>query len=274
MQARQLKTTLAFALAFVAAQAGAADWSDAFIGLTYGTQYKEPGNAAEVKKAIATLQYVGGYKYGTNFFTLDMLKSSDANPARGSARGAQEVYVVYNNTVSFGKLGMGAKFGPVRDVGFQAGFDFNSKNDAFGAGLIKVIAGPKVEFDVPGLLTLGLFYYKENNNNSISGKNVSFDATPRLGTVWSFNVPLGLPAQFKGFANFTGSKGKDGFGGQTSPETWVDASLLWDLGSLAGKPKTFYGGLGYQYIHNKFGNSPSLAGTKVSAPSLQFQAHF
>lgn len=41
-----------------------------------------------------------------------------------------------------------------------------------------------------------------------------------------------------------------------------------------GKPKTFYAGLGYQYIKNKFGNQPSLPGTKVSAPSLRFEAHF
>ena len=253
----------------------AADWSDAFIGYTYGTKFKEPGSDADVKKSVATLQYVGGYKYGVNFFSLDMLKSDENNPANNSPRGAQEVYVTYNNTVSFSKLsGSPMKFGPVRDVGFQAGFDFNSKNDSFGAGLIKLIAGPKVEFDVPGLLTLGLLYYKENNNNSLAGTNVSFDAAPRLATVWSFDFNAGLPAQFKGWATYTGKKGKDGFGGDTAAETWLEASFLFDLGSLGGKPKTFYGGLGYQYIHNKFGNPSTLAGTKVSSPSLQFQAHF
>ena len=34
------------------------------------------------------------------------------------------------------------------------------------------------------------------------------------------------------------------------------------------------GGLGYQYIKNKFGNQPSLPGTKVSSPSIQLEAHF
>ncbi len=269
------------------AAAHAADWSDAHIGYGYGTKFKEPGSTADVSKHVVTLQYVGGYKYGVNFFSLDMLKSDSNNPATGgsldtpSRRGAQEVYVTYNHTLSFGKLGAsGVKFGPVRDIGLQTGFDFNAKNDTFGAGLIKFIAGPKVEFDVPGLLTLGLFYYKENNNNGIApavgagNGNVNFDAAPRLSVVWNFGFDAGLPAVFKGWANYTGKKGKDGFGGDTSPETWLETSLLWDVGSAAGKPKTFYAGLGYQYIHNKFGNPSTLDGTKVSAPSLQMEAHF
>ncbi len=272
------RTAIATALAGVAFTATAADWSDAFIGFSYGTKFSNPGSTADVTKKIATLQYVGGYKYGVNFFSLDMLAADENNPAAGAGntRGSHEVYVTYNNTLSFGKLlGAPVKFGPVRDVGFQAGFDFNSQNDAFGAGLTKYIFGPKVEFDVPGLLTLGLFYYKENNNNAFVGKGVSFDAAPRLATVWSFDFAAGpVPLQFKGWGTWTGQKGKDGFGGDTAAETWVEASLLADVGGFAGKPKTFYAGLGYQYINHKFGNQASLPGTKVSAPSLQFQAHF
>ncbi len=275
------QSVIALLLAGAAGAASAADWSDAYIGYTYGEKYKEPGNAADVQKDILTLSYVGGYKYGVNFFTLDMLTSDNKNPAHGSStgspseRGAQEVYVVYSNTLSLSKVtGKPMKFGPIRDIGIQAGFDYNSKNDTFGAGLIKYIAGPKVEFDVPGLLTLGLFYYKENNNNGISGKDVSFDPTYRVATVWSFNFDAGLPAVFKGFANYTGEKGKDGFGGDTAAETWLDTGLLWDVGSAAGTPKTFYAGVGYQYIKNKFGNQPSLAGSKISTPQIKLEAHF
>lgn len=274
----KMKTTWAAAAAAALACAGmpaqAADWHSAGIGYTMGNKYKEPGSDKSVEKSVITLSYVGGYKLGTNFFTLDMLTSETNNTARNSPRGAQEVYVVYNHTLSLGKLGAATKMGPIRDIGMQAGFDFNSKNDTFGAGLTKVIAGPKLEFDVPGMLTAGVFYYKENNNNSVAGKNVSFDGTYRLGMVWSFPMNLGVPAEFKGFANYTGEKGKDGFGGQTAAETWVDAALLFDVGSMAGKPKTFFAGPTYQYIKNKFGNQPTLAGTKVSAPGLTLRANF
>lgn len=255
--------------------AQAAEWSDAYIGYAYGTKYKEPGSPEDVQKHILTLQYVGGYKWGTNFFNVDMLKSDENNTANNSPRGAQEVYVTYNNTLSLSKAtGSPYKYGPIRDVGLQGGVDFNSKNDAFGAGLVKLIGGPKVEFDVPGLLTLGLFIYKEWNNNSIAGQDVDFDAAPRLATVWSFDFNAGLPAVFKGWGTYTGAKGKDGFGGDTHPETWLEAALVWDIGAAAGSPKTFYAGLGYQYIHNKFGNSSQLPGTKVSSPSIKFEAHF
>ncbi|HSV50537.1 MAG TPA: outer envelope protein [Burkholderiaceae bacterium] len=272
----------ALAIACITSAANAAEWSDSFIGYSYGSKFREPGSADDVKKHIVTLQYVGGYKYGVNFFSVDLLKSDLANPAKGpglgtsSNTGAQELYLTYNNTLSFGKLsGTPLKFGPLRDVGMQAGFDFNAKNDAFGSGVVKLIGGPKVEFDVPGLLTLGLFYYRElHSNNGIVGSDVKSKAAPRLATVWAFDLNAGAPAVFKGWATHTGSKGKDGFGGNTSPETWVEASLLWDIGAGSGKPKTFYAGLGYQYIKNKFGSQPSVPGSRVSAPSLRFEAHF
>ena len=101
-----------------------------------------------------------------------------------------------------------------------------------------MIAGPKLEFDVPGLLTLGLLYYKEWNNNAIVGKNVNFDAAPRLATVWSFDFNAGLPAQFKGWATWTGAKGKDGFGGDTAAETWLEAAMLWYSLRLVGSDST------------------------------------
>ncbi|NBQ40046.1 MAG: hypothetical protein EBU34_09775 [Alphaproteobacteria bacterium] len=131
---------LPLAAALVAASltpvAHGAEWSDAFIGVAQGSKFREPGNPLENEKTVATAQYVGGYKYGVNFFTVDMLQSGPNDLARGSKRPAQEVYAVYNNTVSLGKLGMDTKFGLIRDIGFQAGFDFNSKNDAFGAGTL------------------------------------------------------------------------------------------------------------------------------------------
>ena len=49
------------------------------------------------------LQHVSGYKYGTNFFNVDILKSDDMDRPGGGG-GAQEVYVVYKNTVSSARL--------------------------------------------------------------------------------------------------------------------------------------------------------------------------
>ncbi|WP_085316556.1 hypothetical protein [Derxia lacustris] len=274
------RIAMAVALACSAGGAFAADWSDTFIGYTYGPQMRQPGSDEFVTKNIFTLQHVSGYKYGVNFFNVDMLKSDTNNPAKGptigqpSKRGAQEVYVVYQNTLSFNSLTNSKSFtaGPIADLGLQLGFDFNSMNDTFGAGLIKLIGGPKVTLAVPGLLQFGLLYYKEYNNNGFSGQNVDFDAALRLSSVWSFNFDAGLPSVIKGWATYTGQKGFN-----TLPETWFETSYLVDVGTLAGQPKTFYAGVGYQYINHKFGtntHSTGIPGGKVSSPMFKFEAHF
>ena len=265
----------------------AADWSDASIAFSYGTSYKEPGRDTEIAKKVASLSYVGGYKYGVNFFGLDMRQSDSVDRAFGgsfatnSARGAQEIYVAYNHTLSLGKVsGAAVKFGPVRDVGLEAGFHFNAYNNNFGSGLVKYIAGPKLDFDVPGFLTLGLFAVKEHNNNAfavnsgLSSGKVSFKVAPQVGAVRNFEVPIGVPVVLKGYGTWTGKKGKDGFGGDTAAELWIDSSFLVDIGSLAGKPKTFYAGLGYIYIKNKYGVQSSLAGSKNSVPTFKVDVHF
>lgn len=264
------------ALAFCCMASQAADWSDASIAYSRGSKYREPANPSNITKDIFSLTYLGGNSLGANFFNVDMLKSDDANPANNGTHGAQEVYVVFRNTLSLSKAsGRQLAFGPVRDVALESGLDFSSKNDAFGGAEFKWMTGPKIEFDVPGYLSLGLLALKDTGNNSFAGKLVNSPVTWRLSTAWNFDVPLGVPAVFKGWATYTGTRGNDGFGAETHPEAWLETALMWDVGVLAsGNPKKFYVGFGYQYIHNKFNNSPDLTGTRVSAPSVRLEAHF
>ena len=64
---------------FSALQAGAAEWSDTSIGWRYGTKFAEPFNTKDISKNIVSLTHVSGYKYGVNFFNVDLLMSaSDA----------------------------------------------------------------------------------------------------------------------------------------------------------------------------------------------------
>ena len=59
----------------------AADWSDTSIAWRYGTQFAEPFETNDITKHIVTLTHVSGYKYGTNFFNVDMLYSNNKDPA-------------------------------------------------------------------------------------------------------------------------------------------------------------------------------------------------
>lgn len=268
--------TAALVLSFFAASVHAADWSDAYIAYSHGTAYREVANPNNVQKDIVSLVYLGLNSWGANFFVIDLLRSSGDNPARNGSHGAQEAYVVFQNTLSASKVtGKSFQFGPVRDVGLHTGFDFSSKNDEFGGAELKYMIGPKLEFDVPGYLSLAALALKDTGNNSIAGVQVNSKVTWRLAATWDFDAKLGTPVVFKGWATYTGARGRDGFGSATHPEIWLETALLWDLGAVMGnKPRKYLAGVGYQYIRNKFNNSSALDGTRTSTPNLRFEAHF
>ncbi len=264
------------ALAGMMTAAQAADFSDAAIGFSHGNRYHEPGNSKNVQKDILSLSYFGTNGWGSNFFNVDMLQSNKNDPANNGTHGAQEVYVVYRNFLSLSKTtGKEYSFGPIRDVGLQTGFDYSSKNSAFGGAEQKLMIGPEVQFAVPGYLSLALLALKDRGNNSIVGVEVNSDVTYRLALGWSFDFALGLPATFKGWATYTGTRGKDGFGNGMHPETWTEMALLWDVGAPAGAaPKKYMAGVGYTYVKNKFNVLPTVAGSKTSTPTLRAEIHF
>jgi nucleoside-specific outer membrane channel protein Tsx len=273
-----------FAIAVVAVLLGlsvrpahALEWSDTFLGDRYGTQYREPANPNDITKDILQLQHADGYVYGTNFFNIDMLMSDSKDPAAAGGGGAQEVYIVYRNTLSLSKVsGTPCKFGPISDLGVTAGFDFNSKDDQFASRVREFYFGPTVSFDVPGFFSVSLLLRTEHNHNGIVGKNVTFNDTWAINSAWGIPIK-GTPLVFKGFFNVIGPKGKDGFGGETKTEILTEPELLCDISSFMGHKGTVFAGVGYQYWRNKFGNDSSKdpsGGSIAKVPQLVFEWHF
>ncbi len=168
--ARQIGAGLALSAALFATgiqQASAFEWADTYFGYRTGTQYREPFDTQKIGKNIFSLTHADGYKYGTNFFNVDMLQSDSADPAAGGGGGATEVFVVYRHELSIGKVtGWKTAYGPIADMGITAGFDFNSKNDAFGARVHRPMVGPTINWAVPkGFFSTSLMYRMENNHN-------------------------------------------------------------------------------------------------------------
>ncbi len=265
------------ALAAVSQLAQAADWSDTYIGYRKGSTFAEPFNPDDIGKDILNLNHVSGYKYGTNFFNVDMLMSDSKDPAAaGSSEGAQEVYVVYRNTVDLEKAtGMPFKFGPVRGTGVTVGFDYNTKTDkGYNSKKRMLVVGPTFSMDVPGFLNVGLYELWESNAPNATPR-YNYSTHPMVGLSWG--VPIAsLPLSFEGFANFISSKGKDEFGNDTAAETNIDMQVMYDLGAALGSaPKTFKVGLEYQYWQNKFGNdSGRMAGATAKTPMIRMEYHF
>lgn len=290
---RNIKRPLSFiVLAACGLAAQAADWSDTSVGYRYGSQFREPYNPDDIAKSILDLQHVSGYKYGTNFFNVDLLLSNSKDPAAlNSSNGAHEAYVVYRHFLDLGKVsGKDFKFGPVRGAGLTAGFDWNVKTDVgYNSKKRMFVFGPTLEIDVPGFLNVSLLQLWESNAPSgyafpaptftptaYSVNRYHYKAHPMLNLAWG--IPIGaLPLSFEGYANFIASKGKDEFGGDTAAETNIDMQLMLDAGSFWGKPKSFKIGLEYQYWKNKFGNNsggPAGSGAFAKTPMIRAEYHF
>ena len=277
----------AAALTLMAATAAhAADWSDTSLGYRYGAKYAEPFGTNNIHKNIFSFTHADGYSLGSNFFNVDMLLSDKSDPsAPGSTTGAQETYIVYRHTLDLGKVtGQSYKIGGVvRDFGFTAGFDYNTKVDAgYNSQKRMIVAGPTVHFDVPGFLDVSLLNLWESNApyskfTSTATPRYSYDNHLMLTGAWSISLLKDVPLTFEGFANFIAAKGKDEFGGQTAPETNIDAQLMVDVGTLWSTPRKFKVGVEYQYWKNKFGNSYKGAagsGAFAKTPMIRAEYHF
>ncbi|HEX9172253.1 MAG TPA: outer envelope protein [Telluria sp.] len=283
------KTTLAAgaaALILLSGAAQAADWSDTAISWRYGTQFAEPFNGADVSKHIFALTHASGYKYGSNFFNVDLLQSDSKDPASLTQNsGAQEAYVVYRHTLDIGKLrGADVKWGAIKGVGATFGFDWNTKNDVgYNSRKRMLVLGPTLMWDVPGFLNTSVLLLRESNAPSGAFPPIStvrgrytYDTHPMLAVNWG--IPVAEGWAFEGFLNVIASKGRDEVGNKTGTETNLDMQLMYDIGSQFGQPKNrFRLGLEYQYWNNKFGNTSATTGglgQRASTPMVRAEYHF
>lgn len=271
MRTTWMKTTsLAIALLGSTQLALAADWSDTSIGYRYGTDFAEPYVGTGIAKNIFNLTHISGYKYGTNYFNIDMLQSDAKNTD------AQEAYIVYRHTLDFGKIsGKDLKFGPVKSLGFTLGFDWNTKSgDSYNSRKRMYVFGPTVMFDVPGVLNASLLVLKESNQPSFIKERYTYKTHPMLNVVWG--LPLGSSKfSFEGYLNYIAAKGQNETGGATSAELNIDSMVMYDASELVGmQPKTLRVGVGYQYWRNKFGNPQNVKGSEAKTPMLRAEYHF
>jgi hypothetical protein len=277
---------LSSALGVGTQSAAAADWSDTALSWRYGTDFAEPfdnnadGSRKDITKNIFAITHADGYAYGTNFLNVDLLMSNSADPGGGIAGnpGAQEVYIVYRNTLDFGKIFKSTyQFGPVRDIGATFGFDANTKNDAYASKKRMLVLGPTLMFDVPGFLNVSVLVLDESNAPNGIPSRYTYKTHPELDVNWG--IPFASLFIFKGYFDFIAAKGTNEFGGPTAPETHFDGEVMYDVGAaLSGPAKTFFVGLEYEYWRNKFGNpttSPGAGpGATARTPMIRAEYHF
>lgn len=247
-----------------AAGAGAADWSSNSVSYLYNSAQSEPGTSDKVGKNVLNFTHVSGDKLGTNFFTIDYLKSDNSDPANGSASGASEWYGFYKRSFSFNAMsGHTGGYGFAKDLNLTGRVDLGSKNTAFAPAPAKLRLGLSADMPVAaGFWNVGLELYKETNNNSFAAankRNVNFDPALALSSAWS--IPVGGVGAFEGFLDVIGPKGYDGFGNATATEVLLRAMMMFDIG---GAKSGLQAGVGLEYWGNKFGCDNSRNGTSTS----------
>ncbi|CAO4180928.1 MetA-pathway of phenol degradation [Methylorubrum populi] len=249
-----------------------------------GVQIQRPDGSLrsrEAPKQILNISHADAWAYGTNFFSLDILKSGSQFPAGTTNTqsggpsfaeyGNTEAYGLYRGTLSLNALTGTKAFtlpGLVKEVSLAFGFDANSQNDAFGSKKRDIVGGLNFAFDVPaGFLNLSVHAYKEWNRNGFNtgpDRDQSFDTVPEFEIVYS--VPLtfsGLPLTLAGFNTIVLPKGR-GIGGNLgayafNPPRGLEflsrTNLVLDLGKLVyDQPNKVDVFVGFQYWLNKFGN--------------------
>lgn len=255
-------------------------FSDTQVSYRYVMDSREPGVPAtkgdplagrSIPKNVINISHADAWAYGTNFFSLDILKSGNQDPSgfafprlsEQTGVGATEAYGLYRGTLSGNALTGSKAFavpGFVKDISLSYGTDLNSKNTSFGSEKRLVVAGLNFALDVPaGFLNVSVHASKEFNRNGIvplPARAVEFDFTPEIEIV--YNIPLaftGLPLSLAGFNNVVMPKGRDGFGAQTVTEFLSRTNLVLDIGKLVyDQPNKVDAFVGFQYWRNKFGN--------------------
>jgi hypothetical protein len=280
---------LGAALIASAARSAHAQTQDNVLGYRYGTAFKEPNVAkgADIAKSILNFTHSSEYRWGSNFFSADLLLSDHVDPPNNGAAdpnaGAQGVNLNYRHVLSFNKISGTQAFaipGFIRDVGLRGAVDINTKNTALATEKRYFAVGPQISFALPegvaGYFNVSASYGRERNFNGIVGTSVAFDPAYEIASNWSVKVPLTVTtANLTGSFSYIAPKGKDARRADTTYELRTRPELLFDVGEPFGKKNFVELGVGYEIWDNKLGNPQNVVpGSRARTPMLIGKAHF
>jgi hypothetical protein len=247
----------------------------------------DPGVPGKTAKTVINFTHFDVWGYGTNFFTIDVLKSDRHDPASPcgnflapqlGCEGATEIYGLFRSTIGFNQV-FGTKafsMGPLSNVSFEFGGDANTENTFLAPEKRDVVGGLEFTFDLPfkGFLNVSPLVYKEWNHNAfvtpafaapgIRSGITDFSPTWAVETNYSMDLgffPDWLPLNFSGYSNFYGPKGT-GVDGRVpgTPPTAVEFNsqqkLTLDVGKMIAGPTRSHVldlWVAYRYWQNKFG---------------------
>jgi len=238
-----------------------------------------PG-AGKTPKNVGTFSHFDVWAYGTNFINIDWLKATSKNtpsnpcPISGTdCQGYTEIYGFFRSTLGWNELTRSKMFayGPLKNISFAYGADFNTDNTFLGSAKKSIQAGIQLDFATPynGNLSVSAFAYKEwqHDGFAVLAGPINPEGKVEFDTTWGFGVnytqPLGflpayLPLTYKAIVGLHGPKG---YGenpivapGDRKTELFTQQTIDFDSGKVFfNKPNMWSVWVGYRYWHNKFG---------------------
>ena len=252
-----LRTIAALSGILIAGSAAAASpvlWQNNSLSYLYGKTY-------EVNPPIQqtlTYEHVSGWSVGDLFIFVDGAKY---NGQKDSGSGEFGLYGEFSPRFSLSKIfGTEIKSGLVSDVLLATTYEF-------GEGDVETfLAGPAVDFNLPGFDYFQLNVYKRMPQDGRDGESIQI--TP----VWAITIPFGQSSiLFDGFIDWNIKND-----GTYHANLHFNPQLKYDLGkAMQLKEKQLYVGVEYSYWKNKYGikDSPYFD-TDQSVTNLLVKYHF
>ena len=245
----------------IVSSANAQHWGATEAQFQYGNLHQTGTGGATADTAIFTFQYAGGWKYGETFFFVDLShfrsdKNGD-NPFNPGADGS-EAYAEWYTAFYLGKIsGKSFKFGPVKDIGLVAGFNWAPDVDSMW-----YLPGVRFSLDLPGFAfaTLDVTAFINQSFADASATEFKiFDEGNSWMTDFSWDYPFKIGKtgwSVVGHVEYIDGRTQVNTFGTTELSWWVLAQpqVRLDLGELLYKTENqLFVGIEYQYWKNKQG---------------------
>lgn len=246
----QVVAGCAIATTLTVGATGAADaaiWQSTNVQLLYGWDYTDTAPASmggfpidSEDKVIMTLEHADGWKYGDNFFFVDV---NDPWQASG---GGDRFYGEFSPRISPSTILTGApiSFGPVKDVMVASTFEMGENTHAW-------LIGVGLPLDLPGFAFADINVYARRSYSDFANAWSTVGGQVTIDWLYPFQIG-GTKWQFTGFFDY--AFGENGGSNYKTNNIITEPQLLLDLGDLLfDTPDQLHAGIEYSIWRNKFG---------------------
>jgi nucleoside-specific outer membrane channel protein Tsx len=226
----------------------AEDWSKIEVQYQYGTlDTPEFAGGGDEETEIWTVQYAGDWKYGDNFFFVDLLESGD------TVFNNSDAYLEWYTNFSLGKItGNKVGFGSVRDIGIIFGINYGADEN-----VKKYLPGVRFSLDLPGFTfaNLDLTAYIDDNAAVGHGGAPAEDDSFMIDFNWAYPFSVGnQDFSIEGHIEYIGERDNE-LDDTIEAHVLAQPQFRWDAGKAWFEaPQQLFIGIEYQYWQNKLGD--------------------